>query len=218
MAKWGRSTGKPSTPEEIMARRIADRQRQLEQTGEKEAAARDKAKSPEKWGVDEATLVLPANENVFKDRELGGVRRRSNCFELLYRRYNSISAEAYEVANRLQNDLTIRYGLDGGRDIAADKVDECGTGGDAMDRRIGKAMEMDWLKERVSQKSWNLLMRIIEPDIHRGQVRVWSVIVAQESGESDPRVLSALVRWALDEFGAAYAQLDKLPAAERAAR
>lgn len=187
---------KPSTPQEIAAKRLERRRADFEAVGLQPDAA--------------ALPTAAAIEVVRKSQKTEQTARRTDVFLALCR---GMEAGAYDAARRLERDLMTASGV---RD--PDHLPPGVTGGpgvrDWTDTMIAASRRIARLKETMPEREFWLMSELIAPQRpDAGAPREWRDTVAYITGEELADAQPALVRNACVTTAWAYGVLDGGPAA-----
>lgn len=186
-----RRKGKPKSPEQIAAERLARRALDFEAVA-----------------LPAASAALPANDSIEVRR--GGRRnlegaRRLDAFEALR---EGMAPGAFDAARRLERDLTIRAGEhDRGRTF--ERVD-CETRTDRADAMIAAGQRVDAVLSRMGERDAWLLVELIRPSTAMALARPgWRAVVAHVTAETNDRAQAAVVRNICANLAAAYQAVDR---------
>ncbi len=109
------------------------------------------------------------------------------------------------AVRRLQQELAIRYGVDGPDTWRSGPLDHAGRRSEVTDRQLRKADELEALALRVGPPSWDLLLGLIEPAVMTGSPAPWRATVERITGEAAEAVQAAVVRFACASLARGYA-------------
>jgi hypothetical protein len=176
-------------------------------------------KEPERWGVDAAGLVLPANETVSVDCDVGGRvtrARRQDIFDLMRGR-GKLSEEAHRAIRRLQDDIaTLHRGVAGGADYSP-RVDKSRSAETFTDTRHRASLRVEAALGRSGPANARLLAALCEDGAALGPAMDWRILVRRETGETLPDAQAAILRAACENLAGAYAIIDRVRAPAGAA-
>lgn len=189
-------TGKPKSPEQILAE-AAERRRQ--------------AFAAVGLSAEMADLVTNSDIDVTRKAEQreGGKTvednsaRRLDAFEALR---SGMDKGAYDAARRLEADLLTRRG-EGDKGQRLERVD-CEGGRDLTDHIVAAGQACDYVKTRLSRRDWWLFNELIQPPVDRG---TWRAHVFYVTGEENWNAQGAAVRAACTNLRDAYEELDMAP-------
>ena len=185
---------------QIALRRAAERERERLIDG-----------NPEQWGVDDAALVLPANEMVSIDSDRAGRTtraRRQDVFDLLKGR-GKLSAGAHDAIRRLQDDIAILHrAVSGGADYSP-RVDRSRSSETFTDMRHRASSRVEAALGLSGPASARLLGALCEADAALGPPIEWRSLVRRETGETLSDAQAAILRGACENLAGAYAIIDR---------
>lgn len=175
------------------------------------AAARLEAETrndPSRWGVNEAAMAGEANADVGgEDATRTKVRRvlRYDVFSMLVSR-SSIDAGQLAVVRRLQDDVAVRFRVDG---LVGGVSVDGGAGTPVSERSLQAAERIEAVMGWVGFLSSRLLISLIEPAARSGQpVQNWRAVVKAVTGEDDDKAQTAMVRMSTENLRVAYQRWD----------
>jgi hypothetical protein len=199
--------GKPKSPEEIAAERIAKRARDFDAVNIQPEAAALEAQDDIAVTHAERTKVDGA--------------RRMDAFEALKPEMAKKNPGAYDAARRLERDMAIRMD-EADRGQRMERVD-CDAFREALQRRIEAGERVDAVLAGVGERDAWLLQELIRPTLIRRDIitrpdqgppitvslKGWRAIVAYVTGEDNPVAQAAAVRSACANLAASYRALDE---------
>lgn len=181
-------------------------------------AARAADRDPGAWGVAPDIQRLTANDNVDLRRGAGSkvirARRLSNAFDALYAGGGLSDAE-YAASQRYWGDWCAAAGIVDADSWRMEMVDGKGQADGVTQGMIDASKRLAKAHREVGRASAMLLNAVTEPLIMRGELRVWRVLVAQVTGESERHAQAGAVRQALENLRLAYDDIDKEEARRR---
>lgn len=184
---------------EIARRRAEDRERE-----------RRIDANPELWGLDDASLALPANEAVVIGADTAGrVTRvlRQDVFDVMRLR-GSMSQAAHDAVRRLQHDVEVMHKTAHGRVDYSPRVDTSRGGDGFSDIRHRAGERIQSALSLAGPASARLLIAICEVDAGLRQQIDWRTLVKRETGESLADAQGAILRGACENLAGAYEMLE----------
>lgn len=197
-----------------MAERAAARIAAAEAAGDAAHAERIRARTPSEWGVLGEIQQLPssANVTVVKDMRARVIHaKRSDAFDLLHAAGGLSDAE-HQAARRLFRDFALRAGVKD-HDPRLDR-DDNSSARSPIDYMIEAGSRVEEALGWTGPASARVLRALIEP-LMRGEVRVWRVIVQEETGKSDRHAQGSIVQQACANLAAVYELIDSGKLADR---
>jgi hypothetical protein len=194
-----RNRPRPANPLTVARRRAAERQ-----------ADRD----PQTWGVDPASLLLPANADVVSeddtDERRGSVRRRPGRRRDIFDRILAHERrEALAAVRRLQADLALLHGGPTGVARYQERIDGCADSDPWPDRRLRAGERVRSALALTGAVSGRLLLAICEADVGPAAGGDWRALVRRETGEHLADAQAGALRLACGNLALAYAALDR---------
>lgn len=195
-ASRGKSAAAPSNPMAIMEANAAER-----------AERRRVERTPTEWGVIGEIQQLPTSANVavIKDmRERVIHARRSDAFDLLHAAGGLTDAE-HQAARRLYRDFALRAGVKD-HDPRLDR-DDNSSPRSPIDYMIEAGGRVEEALAWAGPASARVLRALMEP-LLRGEIRVWRVIVQEETGKTERHAQGTVVQQACANLAAVYDLVD----------
>ena len=175
------------------------------------AEERARARDPQTWGVDKASLTLPANADVQAVTDLRGAvarARRQDVFDLFSAR-GSLSRPALEAVRRLQDDMAVLHRQIGGTGEITPKVDRSRSPASFSDARLRAGERIEAVMGLTGAASARLLGALCEAEAVMGRVPDWRATVEQATGERLPDAHGAILRAACENLAGAFAVVDR---------
>ncbi|MGH6991963.1 MAG: hypothetical protein ACRED8_13520 [Caulobacteraceae bacterium] len=198
-----RRKNRPSDPAAILARRSA-------RLALAEAAEKESAHDPARWGIDPAHLSLPANQGVEIAGEPARPRRvrRQDVFDLFFSR-GALSESALLAVRRLQADIARLHAEMGGVSALSPRVDRSRAPGEMARSRLEAAERIADVLSLCGSASGTLLRALLEDAAALGSPGGWRAIVAARSGERLADAQGAALRAACENLAGAYRALGR---------
>lgn len=175
------------------------------------AAAREKARAPETWGIDAEALSLPANVAVTTARDVAGRptrARRQDVFDLLIAR-GRLSQGAFDAVRRLQADLALLHRGPAGVAGYEPRVDRGRSADSFSDLRLDAGRRIDAALGLAGLASAQLLRAVCEAGATLAEGGDWRAVIARESGERLADAQGAVLRLACENLAGAYGLIDR---------
>lgn len=168
---------KPSTPEQILQRKLEQRRKDFEAV---ELPA-DAADLPQNEGIE----ITRAGQGREGQKVQADSARRLDAFLALK---DGMQTGCYDAARRYEEQLLIRRG-ENDRGPSRERVDQ--TAGFTTDAMIDAARWIEGVNKHLPPRDWWLLMELIRPSVPRDN---WRDTVALITGETHTHAQGAAVR------------------------
>jgi hypothetical protein len=196
--------GKPTDPAVAAARAAM---RRAERAADEARAARN----PDNWGVDPVLLTLQSANDVDIVRGACGrivrARRQSDAFDMLYQA-GGLTVGQHQASERYYKDWLGSAGIQTRDTLNLDRVD-AGRHDGISQGAIDAGRRLAEVHGRVGPAIARLLSGLVEPWVMRGEIRVWRVVVAQLTGETERHSQAGQVRLACENLRLAYEEIDE---------
>ena len=183
-------------------------------------AARGRARDPASWGRMDGQLDLATSHDIVAPR--GGKSRerpavRQDFFRHLFS-CDAITASQYDASKRYFKDRCLQMGVKESDTLRLVFVSGGGSSDGISQGMIDAGKRVAAVEARIGRLNVRVIRSLIEPML-RGEVRVWRVLVAHETGESERHAQAGAVRLALENLRLEYEAIDaEAHRARRAAR